>query len=103
MGSQKIEFLIFSAPILVLICSNTPLVTNHLITIAPEGEETKDDTCHYIYLCKKRADADKVSAANWPTVSEQLKKIEEDDLEIYSDEDNIMEEEGDIHKEINNK
>lgn len=71
----------------------------NLIFIAPEGEEAKEDSCHYIYLCKKKPDADKVAAENWPIVEAKLKQSEEEEKAAYIDEDpnfNIDEdEEGD--------
>ena len=57
--------------------------------IAPEGEDAKEDACHYIYLCKKRPDADKVAAQNWPIVEAQLKKAEEEEKATYDIDDGV--------------
>ena len=44
--------------------------------IAPEGEEAKEESCHYIYLCKKRPEAEEISK-NWEKVRQELLKAEE--------------------------
>ncbi len=47
-------------------------------TIAPEEEEKKEDKGHYIYLCKKKENADLVAKENWEQVEKKLKKEEEE-------------------------
>eukprot|EP00826_Nyctotherus_ovalis_P024493 TRINITY_DN1893_c0_g2_i2.p1 TRINITY_DN1893_c0_g2~~TRINITY_DN1893_c0_g2_i2.p1 ORF type:complete len:321 (-),score=84.94 TRINITY_DN1893_c0_g2_i2:125-1087(-) len=47
-----------------------------LYTIAPEEEEAKTGSTHYIYVCKKLANADEKSEKNWPGVEEELKAFD---------------------------
>ena len=43
--------------------------------------EDNHDKTHYVYLCKKRLDADLVCKTHWDAVSAQLHKEEEDEEE----------------------
>ena len=47
------------------------------------GQDT--DNPHYIYLCKKKEDADEICAENWKEVEESLYEEDQDDL--HSDEE----------------
>ncbi len=90
MGNLKTGCHIFSALTSLLTYSNILSVwlwSPPTEKIAPEGDEGKEDSCHYIYLCKKRPDADKLAAENWPKVEEQLKKAEEEEKGAYDMDD----------------
>lgn len=54
--------------------------------LAAEGEEDKDDACHYVYVCRKRPEADKLSQENWPLVEEFLRKADEEDEDLFDEE-----------------
>jgi hypothetical protein len=81
MENQRIGLFIFSGIIFPLILSTIQLVNilTVVIYIAPQNTEYINEGCHYIYVCKKRPDADEKAKTHWDSVEKFLKNMEKEE------------------------
>lgn len=63
-----------------------------------QTEEEKEEKSHYLYVCRKKPEADQIPACTFDEVAKQIIKEQEEELQKYADEERDTSEDSNTKK-----